>query len=274
MMEDKRIGFIGGGTMAQALIRGMLKSKLVTPGQIAACDISAECRIHLKDAFQINVCNANTPESQQMIEKSDIVILAVKPNIVPQILGEIAALFPPAAVLVSIAAGITLAYLEERLPETPVIRVMPNTPVSVGAGISAITLGRYADTVMLKMITAIFSSVGQVIQVQESAMDAVTALSGSGPGYAFLIIEALANAGVKQGLSRQDALLLAAQTLLGAAQMVMQTGEHPAKLKDMVTSPGGTTIAGLYVLEQRGVRASLMEAVEAAALKSRDIGKG
>jgi pyrroline-5-carboxylate reductase len=271
MLENKRIGFIGGGAMAQALIRGMLKSKLVTPGQISACDISPECRIHLKDAFQINVYNANTPESQQMIEKSDILFLAVKPNVVPQVLDEIASLFPP--VLVSIAAGITLTYLEKRLPRTPIFRVMPNTPVSVGAGISAITSGKYADAITLKIITAIFSSVGQVIQVQENALDAITALSGSGPGYAFLIIEALASAGVKQGLARQDALLLAAQTLLGAAQMVIQTGEHPAKLKDMVTSPGGTTIAGLYVLEQRGVRASLMEAVEAAAFKSREMGK-
>jgi pyrroline-5-carboxylate reductase len=273
MMKDKRIGFIGGGAMAQALIRGMLKSKLVTPGQISVCDISPECRIHLKDAFQINVYNSNTPEYKQLIENSNVLFLAVKPNAVPQILTDMAELITPATTLVSVAAGITLSYLGEKLPKIPIVRVMPNTPASVGAGISAISLGEHIDKTALKIIIAVFTSVGQVINVQESLMDSVTALSGSGPGYAFLIIEALANAGVKEGLSRQDALLLASQTLLGAAQMVIQTGEHPAKLRDMVTSPGGTTMAGLYILEQRGVRASLMEAVAAAAAKSREMGQ-
>ena len=274
MLTDKKIAFIGGGAMAQALIRGMLKAKLVTAGQISACDTSPECRIHLIDAFKISVYNANTPDSQQMVEKSNILFLAVKPHIVPVVLDEIAPIINPATTVVSIAAGITIASIEKKLPSNPVVRVMPNTPVSIGAGISAVALGRHVDKTILKLVLAIFSSVGQLIHVQESLMDAVTALSGSGPGYAFLIIEALTNAGVNMGLSRQDALLLSAQTLLGAAQMIIETNEHPAKLKDMVTSPGGTTSAGLYVLEKRGIRGSLMEAVEAATLKSREMGQG
>ena len=162
---------------------------------------------------------------------------------------------------------------KEKLPCVPIVRAMPNTPAAVGEGMTVITLGEHADEEKGKLVLAIFSSVGKAIKMEESAMDAVTGLSGSGPGYAFVMIDALADAGVWVGLSRDNAITMAAQTLMGAAKMVLETGEHPAKLRDKVTSPGGTTIAGIHVLEQRGVRVALMDAVKAATRRSHEMGK-
>ena len=175
--------------------------------------------------------------------------------------------------VVSIAAGIKIAALEKYLPHVPVIRVMPNTPVAVGEGMSAVAKGSCADEAAANLVSSMFSAVGRAVQVDESMMDAVTGLSGSGPAFFFLMLDALSDAGVRVGFSRQNALLLSAQTMLGAAKMVLETGEHPGKLKDMVTSPGGTAITGVHMLETHSIRASLIEAVVAATARSRDMGK-
>ena len=175
--------------------------------------------------------------------------------------------------VISVIAGLTLKSLETYFVQQPVVRVMPNTPVAVGEGMSAIALGKNTSELNGKTVETIFNAVGKAVILQESAIDAVTGLSGSGPGYAFVMMDALADAGVKVGLPRQISIMLAAQTLLGAAKMVLETGEHPAVLRDKVTSPGGTTIAGIHVLEQKGVRAALIDAVEAATNKSKAMGK-
>ncbi|KAI4453144.1 pyrroline-5-carboxylate reductase [Holotrichia oblita] len=274
MFSNQQIGFMGGGAMAQALIGGMLKADLVKPDKISVCDISEKTLDYLANTFKVTVCLSDTDDCRKMVEKSDFLFLAVKPNVIYKVLDNIVPFIKPSTAVVSVAAGITTVSLEEKLPSTPVVRAMPNTPAFVGAGMTALVKGKYADEKILSIVSEIFSAVGQVISVEENAMDAVTALSGSGPAYTFLLIDALADAGVKEGLSWQNSLLLAAQTLLGAAKMVIQTGEHPAKLKNMVTSPGGTTIAGLQALEKRAVRAAIMEAVEAAANRSREMADG
>ena len=269
LLQNKKISFLGGGAMAEALIRGILKAGLVKPEQITANDISQERLHYLADRYQIQI----SLEGTAVAAEADILFLTVKPQVINQVLEHVASTVRKATTVISIVAGFTVAALEQALPQVPVVRVMPNTPVAVGEGMSAIALGTFADAGIGEIASAIFSSVGQVVNLPESLLDAVTGLSGSGPGYAFVIIDALADAGVRAGLPRAQALLLSAQTLLGAAKMVIETGEHPAKLRDMVTSPGGTTIAGIHVLEQQGVRAALSDAVIAAANRSRELGK-
>ncbi len=269
MFIGKQIGFIGGGAIAEALIKGILKANLVTPAQLTACDIVTDRLNYLADCYSINVSQDN----RQIAGKANILFLTVKPQIIKGVLAAIAPVVQTSTMVISVAAGITLGTLESMLVDIPVIRVMPNTPVAVGAGMSALALGKHATNSHADLAAAIFSSVGRVITVQEEAMDAITGLSGSGPGYAFVLIDALADAGVRVGFSRQNAIMLAAQTLMGAAKMVLETGEHPAKLRDMVTSPNGTAIAGIQVLEQQGVRAGLINAVVAATARSREMGQ-
>ncbi|MBP2653062.1 MAG: proC [Firmicutes bacterium] len=268
MLNNKIIGIIGGGAMAEALIRGMLTAKLVAAERIVVSDVSEERLSFLANTFGVRT----SLDSKAVSNQADVLFLAVKPQVISGVLDEIASSTKKTTVVVSIAAGITIAVLEAKLPGVPVIRVMPNTPVAVGAGMSAVALGSYATTAMGDLAATVFASVGRVVIVNESAMDAVTGLSGSGPSFAYVLIDALSDAGVRVGLPRQMALTLAAQTLLGAAKMVLETGEHPAKLRDMVTSPGGTSIAGVHVLEQRSVRAALIDAVVAAAERSREMG--
>ncbi|CQR74605.1 Pyrroline-5-carboxylate reductase [Sporomusa ovata DSM 2662] len=269
MLINKQIGFIGGGAMAESIIRGILHAELVMPSQIMVNDISCERLAYLNSTFAI----ATTPDSQEIIKQSDIVFLTVKPQVIANVIDTIAPLVPKTTIVVSVAAGVTIATLQSKLAEVPIIRVMPNTPVAVGEGISAMALGKYATKAISDPVAEVFASVGRVVTVSEDSMDAVTGLSGSGPAYAFVLIDALADAGVRVGLPRQTSILLAAQTLMGAAKMVLETNEHPAKLRDMVTSPGGTTIAGVHVLEQKGVRAALIDAVVAATERSREMGK-
>lgn len=269
MLESKQIGFIGGGAMAEALIRGVLSAKLVTAAQITVSDVAQE-RLNFLSA---NYGVAITLDSREVASKAEILFLAVKPQIINEVLDNIAPVITNTCNLISIAAGITIATLQEKLSGVPVIRVMPNTAVAVGAGMSAIALGKHASAQSGELASAILASVGRVVTVKEDAMDAVTGLSGSGPAFAYVLIEALADAGVRVGLSRQSALTLAAQTLYGASKMVLETGEHPAKLRDMVTSPGGTSITGVHVLEQKGVRAALIDAVVAATNRSREMGQ-
>lgn len=269
MLQGKKIGFIGSGAMAEALISGIITAGLIKPNQMIVSDISQKRLDYMQEKFGIDT----TLRIEEVVKESQILFLTVKPQVIPAVLSAIAPLLSPATLVVSVAAGITIQVLQNKMPQVPIVRVMPNTPVSVGEGMSVIALGEYAGEQHGEIVFTIFSSVGRTIIMDESAMDAVTGLSGSGPGYAFVLIDALADAGVRVGLSRQNSLMMAAQTLLGAAKMVLETGEHPAKLRDMVTSPGGTTIAGIHVLEQQGVRAALIDAVLAAAQRSQEMGK-
>jgi pyrroline-5-carboxylate reductase len=209
-----------------------------------------------------------------VISAADLVILAVKPQQMPAVLAEISPHARPEHLIISIAAGIPLAVLSQSLGENHrLVRVMPNTPCLVAAGASAFALGGAATADDAELVTRLLSTVGIAMEVPESLLDAVTGLSGSGPAYVYQIIEALSDGGVQMGLPRDVATRLAAQTVFGAARMVIETGEHPGALKDAVTSPGGTTIAGLHALESGGLRASLMNAVRAATLRSRELGK-
>ena len=269
MLQGKRISFIGSGAMAEALISGILHAGLVVPDQIMVSDISKQRLAYMQDKYKIHT----TVTTQEVVTKADILFLTVKPQVMPVVLNSIASYIAPTTLVVSVAAGITIKELQDKLPSLPIIRVMPNTPVAVNEGMSVIALGEYAGEENGQLVLSLFSAVGKALRMEEKDMDAVTGLSGSGPGYAFLLIDALSDAGVRVGLTRQNAVIMAAQTLLGAAKMVLETGEHPAKLRDMVTSPGGTTIAGIHLLEQKGVRAALIDAVQAATNRSQEMGK-
>jgi len=269
MFAGKRIGFIGGGAIAEALIRGVVNAGLLTAGQITVGDVAAERLAYLSEKYGV----ATSLDTAAVAAQADVLFLTVKPQVIAAALDTVAPAVARKTLVISVAAGVTLAALEERLPQVPVVRVLPNTPVAVGAGMSAIALGRHATARDGEAAMAIFSAVGRAVMVNEDAMDAVTGLSGSGPAFAYVLIDALADAGVRVGFPRQMAITLAAQTLYGAAKMVLETGEHPAKLRDMVTSPGGTSIAGVHVLEQKGVQAALMDAVVAATERSRAMGR-
>lgn len=269
MLQGKKIGFIGSGAMAEALISGILNAGLVIPTQITVSDISQTRLTYMNEKFGIHT----TLAMKEVADEANVLFLTVKPQVIPTVLAGIASYITATTLVISIAAGITIQTLQDKMPGVPIVRVMPNTPVSVGEGMSVIALGGYAGEESGQLALTIFAAVGKAVRMDESAMDAVTGLSGSGPGYAFVLIDALADAGVRAGLSRQHSITMAAQTLLGAAKMVLETGEHPGKLRDMVTSPGGTTIAGIHVLEQRGVRAALSDAVQAATARSQEMGR-
>lgn len=270
MAFDNKIAFIGSGNMAEALIKGLIAVGATRAERITATDVSADRPAHLQKTYGITVAKTNTDAARE----AGIVILCVKPPVVEKVLAEISAVVDDTKLIISIAAGIALGKIEKALPEgAHVVRVMPNTPVLVLAGAAALSGGKNATTEDLALVQSMFSSVGRAVVVDEKMMDAVTGLSGSGPAYVFMIIDALSDAGVKAGLPRPLALELAAQTLYGSAKMVLETKEHPGKLRDMVTSPGGTTIEGLHALEKGKFRATLMNAVEAAAARSRELGK-
>jgi pyrroline-5-carboxylate reductase len=215
-----------------------------------------------------------TTDNGALVERSEIVVLAVKPQIMRKVLDEVAERMRADALVISIAAGIPIAAIEARLrPGTRVVRTMPNTPALVDAAATAIAAGGHATPADLAVAQQIFTAVGVTVTLDEVQLDAVTGLSGSGPAYIFLILEALSDAGVKVGLSRRTSTLLAAQTVLGSAKLLLETQEHPGRLKDMVTSPGGTAITGLHTLEHGGVRTTLMDAVEAATKRSHELGQ-
>ncbi len=267
-MIEKRIAFVGGGQMAEALIGGLTAGGLCRPDAIWTTDPVSSRRDRLKQAFGIRVGEHN-PEA---VKWADIVVLAVKPPSLPGVLEETGSSLG-GRVTISIVAGTTIASIRRHAPSAKVVRAMPNQPAVVREGVTALSPGTSLSEVDLQSARAIFEAVGRTVVIEERLMDAVTGLSGSGPAYVFLAIEALADGGVKMGLSRETAELLAAQTVLGAAQMVLKSGEHPARLKDRVASPGGTTIAGLHALEQGGFRATLMGAVEAATRRSQELGR-
>ncbi|MCX8118030.1 MAG: pyrroline-5-carboxylate reductase [Desulfobacterota bacterium] len=270
MLRNKQIGFVGAGNMGEALIHGLLHGHLCRPEQILCSDAKPERLKWIRERYAVK----GTSHNVEVVKHSDILILAVKPQIMKPVVEEVAKHLDLTKLIISIAAGVPLDAIEScARKELKLIRVMPNICVSVREGISAIAGGRHASKEDLMVAKTIFDSVGKSIFIEESLLDAVTGLSGSGPAYIFLIIDALADAGVKVGLSRNDALVLASQTVLGAAKMLIETGEHPGKLKDMVTSPGGTAIAGLHTLEQGGVRTTLINAVEVATQRARVLGE-
>jgi len=270
MLKDKQVGFVGAGNMGEALIKGLLKGRLCRADQIICSDIRPERQKAMRETYGVKTTSNNS----DVVKRSDIIVLAVKPQILKQVVGEIAKYFEPSKLVISIAAGVAMEAIEScAKQELKLIRVMPNICVSVGEGISAIASGKHATKEDRMVAKAIFDSAGRSIFVEEDLLDAVTGLSGSGPAYIFLIIDALADAGVKVGLSRSDALLLASQTVLGSAKMLIETGEHPGRLKDSVTSPGGTAIAGLHTLEEGGLRTTLINAVEVATQRSRVLGE-
>src|SRR5437867_194912 len=268
-MADKSIGFVGAGNMAEAMIRGLLRGEVFKPKQVTASAPREERQRELADKYGIRATANNREAAQQ-----SIVVLSVKPQILSRVLDEVADAIGAESLVISIAAGVPVAAIQSKLrPGTRVVRAMPNTPALVDAGATAIARGEHARESDLEDAKRIFDAVGVTVVLDEGQLDAVTGLSGSGPAYVFLIIEALSDAGVKMGLSRYNAQALAAQTVLGSAKLLLDTGEHPGRLKDMVTSPGGTAIAGLHTLEAGGLRTTLINAVEAATKRSRELGE-
>jgi len=266
MFENKKIGMIGCGKMGAILLQGILRRSLVSAGQILVADAVRERIEEIRKAHPEMVAE----ENGNLARQADILILAVKPQNMSALLDEISAAVHPGQLIISIAAGISTRKIEKHFPgPVRVVRVMPNTPALVGEGATALAAGSSATAADLETAGRIFEAVGLTVTVAEYLMDAVTGLSGSGPGYVFVMLEALADAGVLLGLPRDIALKLAAQTFLGAAKLCLEAGKHPGELKDMVTSPGGTTIAGLKALEDNRLRATLMTAVEAAASRSK-----
>ena len=254
--------------MAEALINGVLSGGGYKAEQIHVADPNTARLDHLKTQYGVQIGVTN----HEVVVSSDVVVLAVKPQAMAEVLKEIGDVLTKRLVI-SVVAGVRLGRIIEACgPQARIIRAMPNTPAMVGEGMTALAIGPGVEENEMACARQIFESVGRVVPIDERLMDAVTGLSGSGPAYVFLMIEAMADGGVKMGLPRETAGLLAAQTVLGAARMVVETGQHPARLKDEVTSPGGTTIAGLHRLEQGGLRGLLIDAVEAAAKRSQELG--
>jgi len=274
MLTDKRIGIIGAGAMGGALCRGLVHAQAALPTRILVSDPHAEHVENLKNTLNIKVAKNNA----QVALHTDIIVLAIKPFTIPAVMEEIRESLKrdadkPFPLVICIAAGVRTAKIESYLDDPiPVVRAMPNTPAQVLKGACAYCRGTHANDDHIAQANAIFQSVGIGVEVPESQMDAVTALSGSGPAYIYLMIEALIDGGVRAGLPRDVASQLASQTVLGAAQMVIETGMHPAQLRDMVTTPAGTTIEAIAALEHSGLRAALIDAIGKAAQRSKELG--
>jgi pyrroline-5-carboxylate reductase len=266
-----KFGMIGGGMMGEALISRLLAQNVYHPGDVIVSDPLPARRAYLANTYQVQV----TAENGE-VAIAETLLLAIKPQVFETVtqalLPTLAQQSVPTLVL-SILAGTPLAKLEAAFPQRAVVRAMPNTPATVGAGMTAIAPGRHATLDHIAQAERIFAAVGEVVQVPEGLMDAVTGLSGSGPGYIALVVEALTDGGVAVGLPRAIAAKLAVQTVKGSAQLLQEKDLHPAILKDQVTSPGGTTIAGISHLEQSGFRSALIEAVRAAYQRSQELGQ-
>jgi pyrroline-5-carboxylate reductase len=271
MLNDKKIAFIGAGNMGEAIISGLIVSGSSKPENIICTDVRESRLDEIKSEYGVRV-SVNNAEA---VEASDIIIYAVKPQIMATVLEETADKLDMSKLVISIAAGVPLPAIEACLnKDLRLIRVMPNIAAAVKEAASAIAAGGHATDEDVDLAMEIFNSIGKSIFLKENyLMDATTGLSGSGPAYIFLIVDALADAGVKMGLSREEALFLSTQTVLGAAKLLMETREHPGQLKDKVTSPGGTAIAGLAMLEEGGLRTTLIRGVEAATQRSKELGE-
>lgn len=268
MALSQGIAFIGGGNMANALIQGLIATQTARREQILVSDIRAEGLASLRDRLGVRTTLDNRIACQ-----SDIVVLSVKPQVFPTLLPAIAPNLAPSTLVISIAAGVPLAAIEAALPHSRVVRAMPNTPALVSAGATALALGARATQDDLTLATKIFASIGVVVQVQDEQMDAVTALSGSGPAYVFLLAEALAAAGAQLGLAPDVAAKLATQTIHGAGKLLAESHDGPGELRRKVTSPGGTTAAGLAALEARDFAAAINACVTAACERGRELGR-
>lgn len=269
MRKIDSIGCIGGGQMGEALVRGMIVSKVLAPDMIMVAEPDAGRRDYLKTTYGIKV----TDDASLLCAQCSVLILAVKPQIMGAVLSLYTATIDSHHLVISIAAGVTIATIENGLPDAvPIIRVMPNTPALVLAGASVLSPNAHAGKDEMEVGQRIFSAVGTCVELPESLLDAVTGLSGSGPGYVFTFIEAMVDGGVLAGIPRPVAQQLVMQTFYGSALLGLETGEAPAVLKGKVTSPGGTTIAGLQVLEEKGIRGAIMSAVQAATERSKKLG--
>jgi pyrroline-5-carboxylate reductase len=271
MLMDKKICILGTGNMGQALVSGLVGSGSSKPQDIVCTDVREVKLKAIEKQYGVQISTSNL----EAVSQADIIIYAVKPQIMATVLNETSEKLDMSKLIISIAAGVPMEAIESCLnKELRLIRVMPNIAAAVKEAATAIAAGRHASKEDVQLAMEIFDSIGKSVFIQENyLMDAITGLSGSGPAYIFLIVEAMADAGVKVGLSRQEALFLSAQTVLGAAKMLIETQEHPGQLRDRVTSPGGTAIAGLATLEEGGLRTTLIHAVEVATNRSRELGK-
>lgn len=269
MLSDLSIGLIGAGNMGFGIASGLIDSGRIDAARIVAVDVRPEA---LTPLDQLGVRTSTDIEAA--LAGTDLVCIGVKPQVAPQVLAQIGPHVATDQVLVSIMAGVKTAAIEAHLPPSvAVVRAMPQSLVRLGAAATGLCPGRHAADRHLALATALFDALGTTVTVDETQMDAVTGLSGSGPAYVYTAIEALADGGVRAGLPRDTALKLAAQTVLGAARLVLESGQHPAVLRDQVTSPGGTTIAGLHMLEEKGLRDALISAVQAATQRSAELGR-
>jgi pyrroline-5-carboxylate reductase len=265
-----KLGLIGGGVMGEAILSRLVEQQIYQPTEVMVSEPQPQRRETLAQQYGVAV----TDQNSQAATATEVLLLAIKPQIFQTVATELSTVaMPSQTLIISILAGIPLAQLEAAFPYHPVVRVMPNTPALVGAGMSAIAAGNHLLPHHLQQAKQILTAVGEVVEVPERLMDAVTGLSGSGPGYVAIVIEALADGGVAAGLPRAIASQLALQTVLGTAQLLQQSGMHPAELKDRVTSPGGTTIAGIAQLEQAGLRSAFIQAVQAASQRSQELGQ-
>jgi len=270
-LKDKTVGFIGAGNMGEALIKGLVTANVLPAEAIRASDVRLERLKELDRLYGIQLA----PTNVELVRHSDVVIMAVKPQIMTPVLREIAPAMTRKKLMISIAAGVSTAKIRAALgKDARLIRVMPNTPALVLEGVTAIAKADGLEADDLDTAGEIFSAVGRVVVLDESALDAVTGLSGSGPAYVAVVVESLADGGVKMGLDRITAMTLATQTVLGAAKLLLETGLHPGALKDMVSSPGGTSIAGISALEEGGIRTTFIKAVERATQRSKELGQG
>jgi pyrroline-5-carboxylate reductase len=266
----KPVGIIGGGNMGEALIAGVIQSGLLSPEEILFFEPRMDRRDYLREKYQALSAKSNV----DLVTRSPIIILAVKPQTVPEVLPEICRSIKKDHLLISLCAGVTLDYLQSFCPlPVRMVRAMPNTPALIQKGATALAPSPQARAEDFSAAEAIFQAVGITVMVKESLMDAVTGLSGSGPAYVFAVIEALTTGGVKEGLSQEAALALTTQTVLGSAHLIQSTGKHPATLRDQVCTPGGTAIAGLYAMEDGGFKLALMNAVIGATRRSKELGE-
>ena len=270
MIKNQTIAVIGAGHMAGALIGGMVRSKLLAPKSITASRRSSEALAELQKKWGVRT----TVDNRKAAAEADVVMLAVKPQMARKVMEELAGTIRRDQLVISVMAGVTSAAINKALRvDCPVVRAMPNTPCLVDAGATALAAGAHATDADLARAEAVFKSVGLVVALPESALDAATGLSGSGPVYIYMVIEAMTDGGVKMGIPRAVAAKLAAQTVFGAAKLVLETGKHPAILKDEVTTPAGTAINAIHVLESRGLRSVLIDGIVAATNRSQELSK-
>lgn len=270
MLHDRELAIIGGGNMGEAILKGLIAAQLITPPRVTVTDVIEARLAYLRETYAVRSLTDNAKAAAQ----ADLIILAVKPQDIAQTIQGIAPVVHEPQVIISIAAGVPTVKIETAFAKpVRVVRVMPNTPALVLAGAAGLCAGSRATSEDLDVARTLFEALGKTVVVSEALMDAVTGLSGSGPAYIFVLIEALADGGVKMGLAREAALTLAAQTVYGSAKLLLETGLHPAELKDRVASPAGTTIAGLHALEEHAFRGAIIDAVERATLRSRELGR-